>query len=257
LDGLSVPAVSAASKTQDLLSPQDVPNFVAYGAIELFRQGARRVQPDFELGSDNLNDVITICRLVEGMPLGVELAAAWVELLSPAEIAGEIRRSLDFLETNLHDIPDRQRSLRLVFESTWNRLGLTEREMFQQLSIFQGGFTREAAQQVIGASLRTLMALVNKSLLRPDFKGRYQLHELLRQFGAERLAQDPATEEALRDRHCTYFSTFLQQKEPDLIGQNQGKALADIEIDLDNVRAAWHWAVAHDKLAEIAPQNAD
>jgi hypothetical protein len=69
--------------------------------------------------------------------------------------------------------------------------------MFQQLSIFQGGFTREAAQQVIGASQRTLMALVNKSLLRPDFKGRYQLHELLRQIGAERLAQDPATEVAL------------------------------------------------------------
>jgi len=250
LDGLSVPE-QEAHKRQGLSSPEIGPDLAAYSAVELFRQGACRVRPEFGLRPDNLADVIDICHLVAGMPLGIELAASWVELLSPAEIAAEIRNGLDFLETGLHNIPDRQRSIRLVFESTWNRLSQIEQAAFQQLTIFRGGFGREAAHQVTGASLRTLMALVNKSLLRPDLKGRYQLHELLRQFGAERLAQDPATETTVRDRHCAYFATFLQQKEPGLRGRNQGQALAEIELELDNVRAAWQWAVTQGKLDEI------
>ncbi|HMQ54435.1 MAG TPA: BTAD domain-containing putative transcriptional regulator [Anaerolineae bacterium] len=250
LEGLSLPEQQAYTR-QGLSSPKKGSDVAAYSAVELFRQGARRVRPDFVLDTDNLTDVIDICRLVEGMPLGIELAAAWVELLSPAEIAAEIRNSLDFLETELGNIPDRQRSIRLVFKSTWIRLTPTEQAVFQQLSIFRGGFTREAAQTVTGASLRTLMGLVNKSLLQPDLTGRYRLHELLRQFAAEHLAQDPAAETAVRDRHCTYFAAFLQQKEANLHGQKQGQALADIELEEDNVRAAWQWAVTHGKLDEI------
>lgn len=250
LDGLRVPE-RETHKKQDVSSPEKAPDFVAYSAVELFGQGACRVRPDFVLRSDNLADVIDICHLVEGMPLAIELAATWVELLSPAEIAAEIRNSLDFLETDLHNISRRQRSVRLVFESTWNQLTPTEQVAFQQLTIFRGGFGREAAQQVTGASLRTLMALVNKSLLRPDLKGRYHIHGLLRQYGAERLAQDPVTEKRIKDCHCGYFATFLQQKELDLRGQKQGQALAEIEIELDNVRAAWQWAVTQGKLEEI------
>ena len=185
------------------------------------------------------------------MPLGIELAAAWAELLSPAEIVAEIRHSLDFLETDLSNIPDRQRSIRLIFESTWSRMTLAEQEVFQQLSVFRGGFSRQAAQNVAGASLRTLMSLVNKSLLRPDLTGRYQIHELLRQFAAEHLAQNPTAEAAVRDRHCTYYAAFLHQKEADLHGQKQAQALTEIEIEEDNVRVAWQWAVPHDKLQEM------
>ena len=250
LDGLNVPE-SGARKKEWVSSQENVQALAAYSAVELFRQGARRVQSNFELGQDNLDDVIEICHLVAGMPLGIELAATWIELLSPTEIAAEIRKSLDFLETDLGNIPDRQRSIRLVFESTWNRLTPTEQKVFQQLSVFRGGFTREAAQTVADASLRTLMALVNKSLLLPDLKGRYQLHELLRQFGAERLAHDSITETSVRDRHCAHFAAFLHQKEAGLRGSNQGQALAEIELELDNVRAAWQWAVAQDKVEEI------
>ena len=244
LEGLAV-FDPATQKTNGTLASEDAPDFTASAAVELFRQGARRVRSDFEVGPDNIGDVINICRLVGGMPLGIELAAVWAELLSPAEIAAEIRQSLDFLETDLGNIPDRQRSLRLVFESTWQRLTATEQAIFQQLSIFRGGFSREAAQTVAGASLRTLMALVNKSLLRPDLKGRYHLHELLRQFATEHLAQDPVAEAAVKDRHCAYFATFLHRKEPSLRSQKQAQALNEIEVELDNVRTAWHWAVAH------------
>jgi predicted ATPase/DNA-binding SARP family transcriptional activator/tRNA A-37 threonylcarbamoyl transferase component Bud32 len=244
LDGLALPALANVELP-------DVPDPAASDAVQLFRHGARRVRPDFELGPSNLADVVDICRLAGGMPLAIELSDAWVELLTPKEIVAEIRNNLDFLETDLGNIPDRQRSMRLVFESTWGRLAPIEQEVFQQLSVFRGGFTREAAQTVTGASLRTQMALVNKSLLRSDSGGRYQLHELLRQFAAERLAQDPSVGAAVKDRHCSYYSTFLLEIEPELGGPDQGKALTEIEKEFDNVRAAWRWAVAQEKFEEI------
>lgn len=249
LEGLSVPEVPGGKmkKTNGGPSAEKLSDLTAYDAIELFKQAAHRVRPEFELTPENSADVMQICRLVGGMPLGIELAASWIGLLSPAEIAAEIRDSLEFLETDLGHIPDRQRSIRLVFDSTWKRLTSYERTVFQQLSIFRGGFTRESAETVAGASLRTLMGLVNKSLVQPDFEGRYHLHELLRQFAAGRLARDPAAEAAVRDRHCTYFASFLQQREPDLRGKNQGQTLEEIESEFDNVRAAWQWAVAEGK----------
>ncbi len=242
LDGLQFPKQ---------LQPEERPDIETYSAVQLFVKSAGRVRSGFELTSDNLASVIDICRLVDGIPLGIELAAVWVELLSPAEIVTEIQNSLDFLETTLRDIPNRQRSMRLIFESTWKRLTETEREVFQQLSIFRGGFTRQAAQTITATSLPVLMALVNKSLLRPDFQGRYQIHELLRQFGLDRLTKFPPAEAEARDRHCAYFAAFLKRQEADMVGPNQGKALDEIEIEIDNVRAASNWAVAQAKFDEI------
>ena len=106
------------------------------------------------------------------MPLAILMAAAWLEMLSPEEIATEISQVLDFLETDLRDVPERQRSIRAVFDHTWGLLSEPEQVVFQSLSVFRGGFTREAAQRVTGASLRELMALVNKSLLRRTPTGR-------------------------------------------------------------------------------------
>ena len=242
LDGLDFPKE---------IQPEEVQDIETYSAVQLFVKSAGRVRPEFELTSDNLADVIDICRLVDGMPLGIELAASWVELLSPTEIVTEIQNSLDFLETTLRDIPSRQRSIRSVFEATWNRLTETEREVFQQLSVFRDGFSREAAQTVTSTTLPVLMALVNKSLLRPDFQGRYHILELLRQFGTEHQAASPADEAATRDRHCKYYAAFLNDREYDLTGHNQSKVLAEIEVEIDNVRTAWNWAVAETKFDEM------
>src|SRR5690606_39209661 len=131
-------------------------------------------------------------RLVHGLPLGIELAAAWVKTLSLAEIADEIERSVDFLITPLRDTPERHRSLRAVFDYSWQLLPPAQQVAFRRLAMFAGGFDRQAAQAVAGATLPVLAALVDKSLLYRGAAGRYVLHEMLRQYAAEQLAANPA-----------------------------------------------------------------
>jgi DNA-binding SARP family transcriptional activator/predicted ATPase len=161
-----------------------------YSAVKLFVQQAQRVQADFALSDCNQAEIVRLCRLVNGMPLGLELAAAWVPLLSCAEIAREIERDLDFLTTAARNIPDRHRSMRAVFESTWDLLSEPERDTLKKLSQFKGKFQRETALQITGVSLPLLLALVGKSLLRRDAAGWYDMHELLRQFAADKLATE-------------------------------------------------------------------
>lgn len=216
-----------------------------YGAVRLFLQSARRVVPGFELQSADLIYIARICRLVQGMPLAILLAAAWVELLSPAEIAAEIGRSGDFLQTDLRDVPERQRSIRRVFDYSWNLLSPAEQEVFSALSVLRGGFTRQAAQEVTGASLRDLAALVNKSLLHRTPAGRYEIHELLRQYAAEYLERDPARSEAIHAAHCRYYVGIMAQCCQDLRGACEHIALDVMRREFDNARLAWEWAAGH------------
>ncbi|MCB0222273.1 MAG: tetratricopeptide repeat protein [Anaerolineae bacterium] len=214
-------------------------------AIELFLQSARRVQPNFELTATNWQALLEICHLVEGMPLGIELAASWVDMLSIADIAAEIRANMDFLETDVHNLPARQRSLRAIFETSWQRLDAPEQDVFAQLSIFRGGFTRQAAQKITGASLRMLTKLADKSLLQFDKqRGRYQIHEMLRQYGAEQLITTVIDKVIIWDRYSAYYCAALHKLQPDLKSGRQRSALALIESDLENARTAWKWAVA-------------
>ena len=214
-----------------------------YSAVKLFLQSARRARPGFELAAGDLQYVARICRLVGGMPLGILLAAAWLEMLTPAEVAAEIQQGLDFLTTDLGAIPERQRSLRAVLDYSWNSLTESEQAVFCGLSVFRGGFTRAAAQQVTGAALRDLMGLVNKSLLTRRPAGRYDLHELLHQYAAEKLAGDPQARLIAQDRHCACYAEFLRQREPGLYGKDQLVLFAEIEAEIDNLRAGWEWAV--------------
>lgn len=207
-------------------------------AVQLFIECSRRVRPDLTFSDADLNDVMRICRLVEGMPLGIVLAAAWVEMLSPGEIADEIERSFDFLETDMRNVPPRHRSMRGVFESAWNMLTETERGVFTRLAVFRGGFTREAAQDVAGATLPTLMALVNKSLLRREPGSRFEIHELLRQYAAEQLEQSGKADET-RAAHSRHYLGFLWLDASVTLGDLQ------VEADFENVRAAWNWAVEY------------
>jgi len=121
-----------------------------------------------------------ICHLVNGMPLAILLAAAWLEVLSLAKIAAEIERTYEFLEIDLQDMPTRHRSMRAVFEQSWNLLGASERQVFAALSVFRGGFTEEAALQVADAALKDIFSLLRKSLLRRVRGERFTIHELLR-----------------------------------------------------------------------------
>lgn len=221
-------------------------------SVQLFLQGARRIRSKFELTTENLTHVVLICQLVQGMPLGVLLAAAWVELLAPAEIAAQIRQNLDFLETDLRDVPERQQSLRTVFDHSWILLSQRERELFQRLSLFRGGFTWQAAQAVTEASLRELRALVSKSLLQSMPSGRYEVHELLRQYVADKLDQTEHAGKVARDRHSAHFAAASQQWALDLKSSRQQATLAEIEADIENARMAWNWALENGNLARMA-----
>jgi predicted ATPase/DNA-binding SARP family transcriptional activator len=221
-----------------------------YNAVNLFVQSARRVRPDFALNAENAPAIAQICRLVQGMPLALELAATWLQLLTCAEIAQEIQNGLDILTTEVRNIPERHRSLRAVFEQTWQRLNAQEQTCLSRLSVLRGGFRQEAAQAIAGASLALLRALTSKSLLWRMENGRYAVHELLRQFAQQKLS-DSDLAEAL-ERHCAYFVAFLQQREQALKDRRQTETLHEIEQEIDNIRSAWLHAVAHRNLDLIA-----
>lgn len=213
-------------------------------ALRLFLLCARRVDLGFVLRKEEIPDLARICRLLDGMPLGIELAAGWVRTLSLSEIRAEIEANLDFLAASLVDVPSRQRSLRALFEHTWRTLGEEEKAVFAALSVFRGGFMREAACAVAGASLLALSALVDRALLRRDPSGRYHLHPVLGRYAAEKLAETPSDKERITARHGAYFVAFLRDREALLWGPSQAQALQEIGEELENARTTWSWALA-------------
>jgi predicted ATPase/DNA-binding CsgD family transcriptional regulator len=215
-----------------------------YDAVRLFSERAQRVKRGYSPEAD-WAAIARLCHLVQGMPLAVELAASWVNVLSCDEIVAEIERNLDFLASSLRNVPERHRSVRAVFEESWSLLGNEERDAFGRLSVFRGTFGREAAEKVAGASLPLLSTLVDKSLLKPLPQSRYLVHELLSQYAMEKLAESPADVDSAHDSHCAYYSDFLRQRTPDLLGGRQLEAGSEIEAELDNIRAAWQWAADH------------
>ncbi len=213
-------------------------------AVRLFVERARQVVPGFTL--DDTSEALRICRLVDGMPLGIELAASWVSMLSCAEIADEIEGNIDFLTTSMRDVPERHRSLRAVIDQSWRLLTGEQRDAFSRLSVFRGSFDRSAAVAVTGADLRRLSELVAKSLLRrPDF-GRFELHELLRQYAAEQLAASPSEEADARERHARHYATMLLERRAALLGPKLAVARDELRGELDNLRAAAEWTLAED-----------
>ncbi|HRQ42596.1 MAG TPA: tetratricopeptide repeat protein [Chloroflexota bacterium] len=252
--GLAFPeaALSELSESETVIDVAD------YTAVKLFVQTARRNTPNFEPArAEDLANLANICRLVAGMPLAVELAAAWVDTLSLVEIAAEIQGGFGLLETDMRDVPDRHHSVRATIDYSWQRLTTEEQSLFAQLSVFRGGFTQQAAQAITAASLRLLARLVNNSFLQfSQTRGRYQLHRLMRQFGVEKLAEDKAAERAVHSRHSLYFLNFMAEMEPELNGMKMGTALTEIQTELANIRAAWGWAVEQrevDLLAAALP----
>jgi tetratricopeptide (TPR) repeat protein len=143
-----------------------------------------------------------------------------------------------------------------MFEQTWRRLSPAEKAVLRQLSIFRGGCTRQAAQQVTGASLPALSSLVDKALLRRTNTGRYELHELARQFAESQLQAVPQAVDQARQRHRDYFISFLEARTAGVKGRRQLETLAEIEADIDNVRLAWRGAVAN-REAEAIERSAE
>ncbi len=215
-----------------------------YSAVKLFLQSARQVRSGYEPAPEEFEQIAAICRRVRGMPLAILLAAGWMEVLGPGEIVAEIGRSLDFLEGGARDLPERQRSLRAVFEHSWQLLSPHEQEVLAALSVFRGSFSGQAAAEVAGATLRDLRSLADKSLLAPLPRSRYGVHELLRQYAAGRLEAAPERAQAVRSRHARHYADLLRGWEPYRMAGSDEEAPAEMDADIEDARAAWERLVA-------------
>lgn len=212
----------------------------SYSAVQLFFDTAHRVAPQIDLA---INEVVRLCRVLDGLPLGIELAAALTRSFSCAEIAARVEGDLDFLATSLRDAPERHRSLRIVFDESYRLLRAEEQKAFARLSLFRGGFTAEAASAVALVARPLLELLVERSLLRQR-GGRFDLHDLWRQYGEEKLTADAAEAASTRIRFVDYFASFLNRQQPLLKSESHSSALNVISVEMDNVRAMWREAVA-------------
>ena len=217
------------------------PHAGEFGAVILFEEAFERAAAR-PVAEEEKNCVVRICRLVEGIPLALELAASWGRMLPCEEISREIQGNIGFLETELRGRSDRPRSLKAVFDYSWKLLSKSEREVFRKLSVFRGGFTRQAAEKVAGASFSKLANLLDKSLLSRNSDIRFGIHEFLRQYGYERLL-DSGQEVEARDLHLNYYLDLVEQAEPQLRRREQKRWLDALEVEQDNLWAALDWSL--------------
>jgi tetratricopeptide (TPR) repeat protein len=204
------------------------------------------VRGDFTLSQER-EAVVRLCRLVEGAPLALELAASWLKLMTVAQVADAVAGGLDILTARDRYGPERHRSMRIVMEQSWALLDAADRPILARLAIFNGDFDAAAAATVAGATLGSLASLVEQSLLRSS-AGRFQLHELLRQFAAERLAADPEAP-AARASYRRHYLALLTAEEARLHGPEQQEAIARLAPEALQLRAAWLGAIDHGELA--------
>ncbi len=221
-----------------------------YSALRLFVESARRVQKGYNPKPADWPDILRICQLVEGLPLGIELAAACARHYSCREIAAEIEQGIDILAAPWRNVPVRHRSLRAVFDHSWGLLSPEAQRALRQLAVFRGGFTLQAARQVAGASLETLHALIDRSLLHwsvsLDEAKRFDLHELLRQYAYERLV-DSGEEQAARIRHLDFFLELAEAGNLGLDGAEAPAWMQRLENELDNFRVALDWSLFNEE----------
>ena len=246
LEGLPLPP-SEAAQSQDAL--------LAYSSARLFVTRALEHGTHLTLDEAERRSLIRICHLAEGLPLVIELAAAWAGHYTCAEIAAEITANLDFLNAESAaarvDLPARQRSPRAAFDYAWRLLSPAEQRALAQLALLQGPFSREAALTVSEARLVDLISLLNKSLLRQTSPGWYAMHSLVCQFAAEQLRAMPGLLEASRQRYVAYFLGFVADREHVWHTLTPQQARDDIRPVRENVRAAWQWAIQHQAWAVV------
>ncbi|MBN1246982.1 MAG: tetratricopeptide repeat protein [Anaerolineae bacterium] len=253
--------------------PADLSDCRTTAAVVLFVESARRICPDLALTGDDIAHIATICRLVDGLPLAILLAAGWMRVLTPAEIAARLSgeegtanglgQGLDMLKTDSRDVPDRQRSMRVVFDHSWHLLTEREQRVFAALSVFERGFTLQTAREVSGGSLHQLMSLADQSLVQQIAPGRYAIHELLRQYAEEKLeggvepgapggtTPRPPLASEVRDRHSAYYCAALQRWSADVRSSRRQAALTERRTEIANAQAAWNWAVQQGQAARM------
>ena len=222
---------------------EDQDRFEAFDAVRLFVQAAQRVEPAL-VPAVEAASIVDICQQVEGLPLALELAAAWTRVLSCEAIAVELRQGTQLLHAVDPAHPARHASLEVVFDHSWQLLTATERDALSRLSVFRGGFSAETARAIAAAPLPVLGALADKSLLRKDDK-RIFMHPLVQQLAAGRLTDGARA--ATESTHALYFLRWMAQ----LAGAARNgdrEVLQQLDVEFENVRVAWHWAAANGQI---------
>jgi predicted ATPase/class 3 adenylate cyclase len=238
--------VLATSRERLALSAEQeypVPTLVPVEAVALFTARARRLKPHFEPDEH----VEEICRRLDGLPLALELAAARVKVLTPAQIAQRLDRSLELLTASARDTPERQRTLRATIEWSYDLLDEKEKELFACLAVFAGSFDLQAAEEVCEADLDTLASLVDKSLLRQTEEGRFFMLETIHGYALERLKAG-GEQPQIRRRHFDFFLALAEEAREDLeFDQRATMWLDRLQLEHDNYRAALQWALELDE----------
>ena len=214
-----------------------------YSSIKLFLESMRRHNPSVTTNDDDLEQIMDICKTIAGVPLGIELAAAWVRVLSFGEILTEIRKNLELLSTETRDFPGRHRSIRTVFEYSWNILDESDKNAFRDISVFRGGFTKDAAEEVAGISAFGLLSLMDKSLLRKAPDGRFEIHELLREYAREKAGENPERAADVLNSHSEYYCKLLQKNKMRLRGKEARESITELTSEMDNIAKALNSAI--------------
>ncbi len=233
LDGLPVPQ-----------KPDN--NAYTFSSVLLFLERGRRANDSFSINAENLSTIVEICRIMDGMPLALEMAAVQLRVMSCQQILDTLKTNLDLLKSRMRDLPTRHKSMQAVFDWSWSLLDPDDQSIFSELSVFRGGFTSEAAQAITGASSEQIHTLIDHSLIRFD-GNRYSLHELLRQFAFEKLALP----EAIQAKHSRFYLEFLRIRRERLIQKDLVQATAEIRQDWENIQQAWNWAISNQELSDF------
>jgi predicted ATPase/DNA-binding SARP family transcriptional activator len=240
-----------SGKGASQLQSGDFQSLVHYSATALFLACVRRLRPGFQPIDNDARQIAHICRLLDGMPLAIELAAARIHSLSLEKLARELEHGLQLLSTSVRDVPQRHRSMTAAFDHSWRLLNPRQQSILRQLSVFRGSCTGEAAEVVTGATVDDLQELADASWLRLEEKGRCGLHELTRQYCSEKLeamqlTQSGETPDQVRDRHAAYYRALLAELEIQIY-QRRG-IWVEITPEMNNWLVALDWFVEHDDL---------
>jgi predicted ATPase/DNA-binding NarL/FixJ family response regulator len=222
-----------------------------YDALELFLGLLQRLESELLTAPNVLVDAARICRQVQGLPLAIELAVGWADTLSLEEIAQEIARSIDFLETRTRDRSIQHRNIRAVLDSSLETLSESDRVVLETLCLFRSGFSREAAEAVAGATLASLAQLVNKSLVRHRPSGRYKIHEVVRQYGEARLDSTPGRRAIAQERYRAYYADFLETQWQNMNVAMHNTSFERIDAEFANVMASFQSMIEARAVAQI------
>jgi predicted ATPase/DNA-binding SARP family transcriptional activator len=226
---------------EGLPAPDNLFPLETQDAALVFLKAAQRVNPQFRF-EDDIQSFNRIYRVVSGIPLGLELAASWVRALTLPEIASELEKSLNLLETANSDVPERQRSFAATFGYSWVLLSETEKLALARLSVFRGSFSRDWALKVSGSSLNVILRLINKSMVSKR-DSRFYLHELIRQYAFLELS-DQAKHDAMS--HLSELALGLSRAwYPERNSNRHTEMSRRVELELENIRPALEWCLTH------------